>query len=84
MYHFDNPEIESDSVLMDWVNARFATAERPVHISYGSREDCTVPRGNLVVKQVVLSDQRLLRVDMTSPNRGAPGAIFIRAERKSR
>ena len=76
---WDRATFDNDSVLLEWLQNRFGVEQ--VHVSYGSKEDCLVPKGNLIVKQVHLPDRRILRCDWSSPqHKGEKGWWFVRVE----
>lgn len=74
---------EGDAPLRPWLAERFTDkTPEPVLVSYGTREQATVPHNDLVRHQGHLSDGRLVRVDWISPqNRGERGTYFITVER---
>ena len=78
----DQETMGNDTLLLEWLQNRFGTDQ--VHISYEEKKDCLVERGNLVVKQVYLPDQRILRCDWSSPQHiGEKGRWFVSVERPS-
>lgn len=73
----------SDALLKGWIAAHFgedaARGDRII-VDHGSREEATVPPGDLVRRQARLSDGRLVGADSVSPARGRPYTVFVTVE----
>ena len=78
----DSKTMENDTLLLDWLDNRFGTEQ--VSVMYRERKHCLVQKNNLVVRQVYLPDQRILRCDWSSPQHaGEKGLWFVTVERPS-
>lgn len=70
----------SDPLLEEWLSAHW-DSNYPVLVFYGSKEECTVVKNDLITRQSYLPDRRLLRCDWSSPqSRQDQGSYFVRVE----
>jgi hypothetical protein len=73
-------DLAADSVLRDWLAVHIEPDES-ASVSYGDRQQATVPVNDLVRIQYHLPDGRRVRIDPMSPCKpGAPSHLLVAVE----
>lgn len=74
-------DVAEDKLLIALLVGRFDQGNDRVIVYHTTREEATVPTGDLVRRQVVLPDTRRVRMDHISPqHKGDAVTIMVRAE----
>lgn len=77
-------DVAEDKLLIALLVGRFDQGNDRVIVYHTTREEATVPTGDLVRRQVVLPDTRRVRIDHISPqHKGDAVTIMVRAEAPS-